>query len=529
MGDIRNTDPRLGPLANNGGPTQTHALLSGSPTLDQGKRDAVTNLPSNSVPVTTDQRGLPRPLDLSGIANAAGGDGSDIGAFEARASDLAGTLRFSAPAYSVTESGPVATITVRRSDGSKGAVGVRYATGNGTARFNEDYVPTTDRLTWADGETADKMFTVPIINDTSGELAETVNLALLNPTGGAILGIPGTAVLTIIDDDSLPDLLIKQFSEPASAFALNNIYQSAPNGQQLEVQGVDPGVAAIHQIKVENDGTANRSFVVKAQESGASDFTLTYKAGSTDITAAILGSGYTTPVLSPGAAVIITLSAIPARHLSPFRIRDSILRVFHDGSDTTVRDAVQARTFVQATADLLIKLNSEATSAFALNNVYQPVPAGDQVRVQGTDPGVVLTYQVKVENDSSTTRSFVVKAAEGTGSGWTIRYRSGATDITSAIVGTGYTTISLAPGASEILAVDVTPGSSLPPGRVKDVVLNVFLTGTDSTVRDAVRARSFVHATADLLIKLGSEAPSQFALNNVYQPIPDGPQVRSLS
>ena len=65
-------DPLLGPLQNNGGPTLTHALLSGSPAIDQGR----------SFGVTTDQRGHPRPYDFSPIANATGGDGTDIGAFE---------------------------------------------------------------------------------------------------------------------------------------------------------------------------------------------------------------------------------------------------------------------------------------------------------------------------------------------------------------------------------------------------------------------------------------------------------------
>jgi CSLREA domain-containing protein len=56
-GDLSNTDPLLGPLANNGGPTNTHALLPDSPAVDAG-----TN---NSCP-DTDQRGVPRPQDGDG-------------------------------------------------------------------------------------------------------------------------------------------------------------------------------------------------------------------------------------------------------------------------------------------------------------------------------------------------------------------------------------------------------------------------------------------------------------------------------
>ena len=69
--DRVNTDPLLAPLANNGGPTLTCAPLSNSPAIDQGE----------SFALTTDQRGAPRPF-LFSLPNPAGGDGSDIGAFE---------------------------------------------------------------------------------------------------------------------------------------------------------------------------------------------------------------------------------------------------------------------------------------------------------------------------------------------------------------------------------------------------------------------------------------------------------------
>ncbi len=65
-GDQTNTDPLLGPLANNGGPTQTHALLPGSPALNMGD-PSLTGF---------DQRGAPF------LRND--GSGVDIGAYEAQ-------------------------------------------------------------------------------------------------------------------------------------------------------------------------------------------------------------------------------------------------------------------------------------------------------------------------------------------------------------------------------------------------------------------------------------------------------------
>jgi hypothetical protein len=75
--NITGVAPLLGPLTANGGLTLTMAPLAGSPVLDAG----------NAAPgVSTDQRGLPRPVDLATISNAAGGNGSDIGAVEAQSS-----------------------------------------------------------------------------------------------------------------------------------------------------------------------------------------------------------------------------------------------------------------------------------------------------------------------------------------------------------------------------------------------------------------------------------------------------------
>ena len=68
-GDLPGVDPLLGPLANNGGPTQTHALTAGSPAIDAGDDGAAP---------AADQRGFPR-------ARA-----SDIGAFEFRGADVDG-------------------------------------------------------------------------------------------------------------------------------------------------------------------------------------------------------------------------------------------------------------------------------------------------------------------------------------------------------------------------------------------------------------------------------------------------------
>jgi hypothetical protein len=74
-GDKPSTDPLLAPggPAANGGPTPTIALLEGSPAIDAGL---------SAVGETVDQRGLTRPVEIPTVADAVGGNGADIGAFE---------------------------------------------------------------------------------------------------------------------------------------------------------------------------------------------------------------------------------------------------------------------------------------------------------------------------------------------------------------------------------------------------------------------------------------------------------------
>ncbi len=51
-------NPQLGPLQNNGGPTLTHAILSGSPAIDRGRNAAAIDVTNGNVALTTDQRGV---------------------------------------------------------------------------------------------------------------------------------------------------------------------------------------------------------------------------------------------------------------------------------------------------------------------------------------------------------------------------------------------------------------------------------------------------------------------------------------
>jgi hypothetical protein len=77
-GDLPKHNPLLGPLADNGGPTDTQALLPGSPAIDAGAADGCPRY---------DQRGVARPQ----------GAGCDIGAYERVGRGIGNTRVTSSP------------------------------------------------------------------------------------------------------------------------------------------------------------------------------------------------------------------------------------------------------------------------------------------------------------------------------------------------------------------------------------------------------------------------------------------------
>jgi len=117
--------------------------------------------------------------------------------------DEPGTIGLIDPAAAASERSEI-TVTAQRTGGSGGAVSVTFTTNDGTAIAGADYTATSGTLSWADGDTADKTVTVPVIVDLRIEIPETLSLDLGQPTGGATIGT-ASVVATIADDDHVGD------------------------------------------------------------------------------------------------------------------------------------------------------------------------------------------------------------------------------------------------------------------------------------------------------------------------------------
>jgi predicted outer membrane repeat protein len=176
-GTINATPVLVAPLADNGGPTLTHALLPGSTPRDAGTGSGFTK----------DQRGV-------SIV-----DTPDVGAFEV---DLGGVFAFSAKGYLANE-GSAGTIVINRTGGFSDVYPVTLTVVPGTAT-SADHTLTTQTVTFADGEVSKTInFLVP-----GGDAAEpnesfTVKLSVSGP--GTSLGPISTATVTLVDDAAVND------------------------------------------------------------------------------------------------------------------------------------------------------------------------------------------------------------------------------------------------------------------------------------------------------------------------------------
>jgi hypothetical protein len=188
-------------LSDNGGPTQTHALLAGSPAIDAGA----------SCP-TSDQRGAPRPQ----------GGACDIGAYELLMAHL------QTDAFSVREDAGLAVITATLDPDVTFPVSVSYSTSDGTAIDGVDYAAASGSLNFGANTTA-VTFTVPILDNDRYNVPKWLNLTL-SPGDGAGVQSPATATLTILDDEFgiLVPLLTRDY---------NAYNEREPNDQSPQATG----------------------------------------------------------------------------------------------------------------------------------------------------------------------------------------------------------------------------------------------------------------------------------------------------
>jgi hypothetical protein len=109
------------------------------------------------------------------------------------------TFTISTPA-AVTE-GASSVFTVTKAGTTSSSCTVNYATASGSATSGSDFTATSGTLTFTAAQTSQTV-SVPTIDDTTVESAETFTLSLSGPNNGGALGSPSSATATINDNDT---------------------------------------------------------------------------------------------------------------------------------------------------------------------------------------------------------------------------------------------------------------------------------------------------------------------------------------
>jgi len=144
---------------------------------------------------------------------------------------------------------------------------------------------------------------------------------------------------------------------------------------------------------------------------------------------------------------------------------------------------------VHVIPDALIKLGSEAASAYLSDNVYEN-PAATQVKSAAVMSGATAVYGVRFENDGNVTGNIRVAGTAG-GAGFTVQYLDEtSTDRTAAVTGAGYVIAALPPGGSRDWTLRVTPSGAPTPvsGGTSYPVFVTAVSVADPTLSDQVEA-----------------------------------------
>ncbi len=304
----------------------------------------------------------------------------------------AGTLVFTLDTVTAEENAGHATLVVQRLGGSDGEVTVNYASADGSAVAGQDYAAVQGSLVWHDGESATKEITLPLLDDAELEGDQNLSVALSNVGGGALLGSPAVAQLTIVDDEVT--------AGPVSAISA---LQGTTVQRRITVSSDTPGIqvsAEVGHVEPEfvegTRGIVTYSFTVPADsEPGAriSDTLMLTQTGK---------AGISVPV-----AITVRKKLVATENLSSNEV-----------SVATVLDDLCADTASQALAhhcDAIMSLDEPARRQ-ALQEV-----APEEVAAQGNN--AVETTGTQFTNIKS--RLLALRAGSGglAFSGLTVAYR----------------------------------------------------------------------------------------------------------
>lgn len=201
------------------------------------------------------------------------GSGHDAGPYEYPTSG-GSTLSITSASYTYSEDSGTAAVVFRRIGSSVGAVGLTYATANGSATAGVNYTAQNGTVSWASGDAADKTLEVPII-DTDMLETKTFTVTISSPTGGAALGAQTSTTVHLTGTGVPPEPILPGLSWGATnaviaaPFVAANGYVTQPGDNNDPAQGGSmrftfTNLAGLYKVTISNNSpstAANSCFI----------------------------------------------------------------------------------------------------------------------------------------------------------------------------------------------------------------------------------------------------------------------------
>jgi Calx-beta domain len=289
-----------------------------------------------------------KTLNLALSANGQQVDSALLSIVEADPGTTNNSVQLSNNAYSVGEGDGTVNVTVTLAHDPASPVTVHLATGavSDTATADSDYTSIADQtVTFQPGGSLSQQVPITILEDNVTEDDETFSVKLSSPSSGVVIGDPGNAKVTILDDDSSGTL---DFS--AQRYDVNE--KAGQATITVRRTGGTAGMVSVDYATL--DGTAHAP-----GDYTAASGTLTFAAGETTKTFAV-------PVAWDGLAegdetVSIGLSNF-ASDDDPGAIKAAVLHIADDGASGPVQFSAASYNVLENAGAATITVNRSGGS-----------------------------------------------------------------------------------------------------------------------------------------------------------------------
>ena len=210
----------------------------------------------------------------------------------------AGSLSFSASAYSVAENSSTISITVNRTGSTAAVASVTVVSSHVTTEAG-DFTPVSESLSWGIGDAAAKNFTVTILDDNVVEGTETFTLSFTSPVGD---GTGGSSTVSITDyEEGKLQLSSSTYSaqeDSLQLLATINRVSGTDGVASVKIKSTDSTPVAstsTDYFSVDTtlsfaDGESSKTFLVNLKNDDIAEFSEKFTLSLSDATGAVLGA-----------------------------------------------------------------------------------------------------------------------------------------------------------------------------------------------------------------------------------------------